>query len=391
VQFTVEEYEIVVLSATESTALETWLKENKYAIPKGAAAVLKPYVDSGLKFFVAKVDTKKVKFSKSGQAMLSPLRFHYDSESFALPIRLGMLNAKDEQDLIVHILAKERYEVSNYKNVFIPTNLEMADGVKEEFAAVYAALFDKTLDKNPGAVVTEYAWVANNCDPCPVDPISDEDAVLLGADLLPSLKDYEYDYASQLTLTRLHARYDQRSLGEDLIFKVGKPVVGGREEYEYNEKTGHEKVKNHFDAKVDEGGYNNFQARYIIRHPWTGKIACKDPVRGVWGGPPDDPYGGWEPQAARDLAFAPRGKVKLNESVKQDVPAIGLKQKKRFFKRKKKSAEFFPEETAPTKNLPAFIEAPSNSTPMQWGFGFSLLGGLFLLGSTVGARKKRDD
>jgi hypothetical protein len=36
-----------------------------------------------MKFFVAKVDPKKVRFDAKGQAMLSPLRFHYDSEHFA--------------------------------------------------------------------------------------------------------------------------------------------------------------------------------------------------------------------------------------------------------------------------------------------------------------------
>jgi hypothetical protein len=98
-QFTVAEYEIVILSAEDSTGLDTWLKQEKYNIPEGAAPVLKPYVDGGMKFFVAKVDPTKVTFNSDGQAMLSPLRFHYDAESFALPIRLGMLNAKDKQDL----------------------------------------------------------------------------------------------------------------------------------------------------------------------------------------------------------------------------------------------------------------------------------------------------
>ena len=35
---------------------------------------------------------------------------------------------------------------------------------------------------------------------------------------------------------------------------------------------------------------NNFQGRYAIRHWWTGPIACKNPQRGVWGGPPDGGY-----------------------------------------------------------------------------------------------------
>src|SRR5688572_28667223 len=59
-QFTVGEYEIVILSAKESTGLDSWLRDNKYNIPKGADTVLQPYISAGLKFFVAKVDIKKV-------------------------------------------------------------------------------------------------------------------------------------------------------------------------------------------------------------------------------------------------------------------------------------------------------------------------------------------
>ena len=103
-QFTVGEYQIVILSAKNSTGLDTWLRQEKYKIPEGAAPYLKPYVEAGSKFFVAKVDARKVKF-ENGQAMLSPLRFHYDSAEFALPIRLGMMNSAGTQDLIVNILA----------------------------------------------------------------------------------------------------------------------------------------------------------------------------------------------------------------------------------------------------------------------------------------------
>ena len=81
---------------------------------------------AGSKFFVAKVDPTKVKFEGNGRATLSPLRFHYDSDEFALPIRLGLVNSAGTQDLIVNILApRQRYEVANYPNVTIPTNLDV--------------------------------------------------------------------------------------------------------------------------------------------------------------------------------------------------------------------------------------------------------------------------
>src|SRR5687767_13012686 len=98
-QFTVGEYQIVILSAKESTGLDTWLRREKYNIPKGAEPLLRPYVESGSKFFVAKVDPKKVKFVDN-RADLSPLRFHYDSDQFVLPIRLGLANSGGTQDLI---------------------------------------------------------------------------------------------------------------------------------------------------------------------------------------------------------------------------------------------------------------------------------------------------
>src|SRR5207344_2874853 len=130
-----------------------WLLQQKYHIPDGAEPLLRPYVESGSKFFVAKVDPSKVVFDSDGRAALSPLRFHYDSEEFSLPIRLGLANSSGTQDLIVNILAPhQRYEVANYKNVTIPTNIDLRSGVKGDFPGFYAALYDRTLEKHPRAV-----------------------------------------------------------------------------------------------------------------------------------------------------------------------------------------------------------------------------------------------
>jgi hypothetical protein len=119
-QFEVGEYEVVVLSATDSMALDTWLRAEKYNIPAGAEPMLKPYIESGMFFFVAKVNLKKVK-RENGRAVLSPLRFHYDTDTFQLPVRLGLLNARGPQDLIIHILARsQRYEAANLPNVDDP-------------------------------------------------------------------------------------------------------------------------------------------------------------------------------------------------------------------------------------------------------------------------------
>jgi hypothetical protein len=43
---------------------------------------------------------------------------------------------------------------------------------------------------------------------------------------------------------------------------------------------------------------NNYQARFVVRHPWKGPVACQSPERGVWGGPPK----GAKPAASKKIA-----------------------------------------------------------------------------------------
>lgn len=423
-KFDVGEYDVVILSAKDAGGLDTWLRQEQYKIPSGAEPYFRPYVDAGSKFFVAKVDPRRVTFEK-GQVALSPLRFHYDSQEFSLPVRLGLINSKGTQDLVVNILAKERYEPANYPSVTIPTNLDLAEGSKEQFGRFYAALFDRTLEKNPRAVVTEYAWDAGTCDPCPGPTLQQEDFATLGADALPDATpsgstrvnvalvtgkasksaqsvvpdrflsrveqcwglaqarkpklgridvavswnaegkvkdarvaanetgDAEFaecvrkPFASGLmppeegemtigyaltrpvqapyrpwTLTRLHARYTKEALGADIVFRAAPPITGGREVHGPKGELEHGATKTQ--------GSNNFQGRYAIRHPWVGPIECKEPKRGIWGGPwydPHRPYGRQDSQpiAAEKTAFAPRGKVQLASFVRSDVPELDVK------------------------------------------------------------------
>jgi hypothetical protein len=327
-QFSVGEYDIVVLSAKDALGLESWLTQEKYKIPEGSAALFRPYIQQGMKFFVAKVNAKKVTFDKgpgadgvgrgNGMAALSPLRFHYDSEKFELPIRLGLINAKEKQDLIVHILARnQRFEVANYPNVTIPTNIDLVPSAKSEFPFFYVSLFDRTLKANPKAVITEYAWQASSCDPCPTSPLSEEDFQTLGADVVPSkgvVKD-QFDPTQGYVLTRLHARYDKTSLGEDLVFRAAKPIVGGREFL--TDGTSLEQG-----SKPDS--INNFQARYAIRYPWTGPVKCKEPFYGRWGGPPANKLAEGV-KAAQGTAFVERDPTKVEKLAESSIAELQVK------------------------------------------------------------------
>ena len=86
-----------------------------------------------------------------GQAVLSPLRFHYDSEKFELPVRLGLVNSSGAQDLIVHVIAKGRYELANRTNVFVPTNVDLKPAAQPVFGGFYAELLERTFKKHPAA------------------------------------------------------------------------------------------------------------------------------------------------------------------------------------------------------------------------------------------------
>ena len=333
-KFDVGEYEIVILSAKDATGLDGWLRASNYKIPEGAEPYLRPYVTQGSKFFVAKVNVAKVQFEK-GQAVLSPLRFHYDSDRFTLPVRLGLINSSGTQDLIVNVVARaQRYEAANYPNVTIPTNLDVAEGARGKFGAFYNALFDRVVATHPRAVVTEYAWDTGSCDPCPGPVLDAKDLAVLGADVVPPSSAPPRGPGSSgiglggsardgFVLTRMHVRYDKSGLGEDLVFRAVDPIEGGREWSTVPGKSASPGAR--------PAPQNNFQARYAIRHPWKGPMACEHPRRGVWGEPvaaadAGPRLGGSGPPVlpATKIAFAPREGVSLASLLRSPVPEIAL-------------------------------------------------------------------
>ena len=235
--YTVGEYDIVILSGTQSDGLETWLRENGYHVPKGAAAALKPYIRQQMKFFVAKVNLEEQ--AQTGVAYLRPLQFAFESERFMLPVRLGMQNARGPQDLVLYVLtAGGRVETTNYRTVKMPANMELPVYVRGEFARTYKALFAaQTAREDYRAMFTEYFWDMSWCDPCAANPLSPEE--LRQAGVFWADPAQGQGGGQPVMLTRLHLRYTRESLPEDLVFQ------------ETQDRT-------------------NFQARYVLRHPWSG-------------------------------------------------------------------------------------------------------------------------
>ncbi len=305
-QYTLEEYDIVSLSATQSDGLETWLRENGYTIPKGASAALKPYINQGMKFFVAKVNLKEQ--SRLGYSTLRPLQFAFESEKFMLPMRLGMLNAPPNkpQDLIVYVLTKNgRVESSNYRTAKLAANENIPPFVKPKFKEFYKALYDSSTAREDYRVVfTEYFWDMGWCDPCAADPLTQTELrkagvfwvggddvqvtgstssppfaqPLPGTSRLPARPMPPIGGGAQpVMLTRLHVRYTANTFPEDLMFTQTKDR-------------------------------QNWQTRYVIQNPYGGSVAacsavvaskdceamCKAKVTEVSRAAPEESRSGWD-------------------------------------------------------------------------------------------------
>jgi hypothetical protein len=244
--YTIGEYDIVILSAKFSDGLETWLIQNGYKIPTGASEALKPYISQKMKFFVAKVNLKEQK--TTGLTYLRPIQFAFESEKFMLPIRLGMINSQGEQELLLYVLTKSgRVETTNYRTVKLPSNIEVPEFVKGDFANFYTSMFNYQAKKeNMRVVFTEYFWDMNWCDPCASEPLNKSELSSLGVFWLEDgQNDKQFGSgANPVKVTRMHIKYSSQTFPEDPVFQQTSDVT-------------------------------NFQGRYIIRHPWTGnRNAC---------------------------------------------------------------------------------------------------------------------
>jgi hypothetical protein len=243
--YTVGEYDILILSATESSGLIKWLDQNDYRIPKGAEDVVDSYLKQDMRFFVAKVNLKEQ--TKLGYSKLRPLQVAYESNKFMLPIRLGTLNANGKQELYIYALTKTgRVETTNYRTVKLPSNNEVPEFVQNEFGDFYRAMFARqTKKENDRGVFLEYAWDMAWCDPCAADPLSADELRKLGVYWVEGNRGQGFapSPAQNVFVTRLHVRYDRKHFPEDLVFQ-------------------------------ETGDRQNYQGRYVIRHPWKGQPQC---------------------------------------------------------------------------------------------------------------------
>jgi hypothetical protein len=118
--------------------------------------------------------------------------------------------------------------------------------VKDQFGAFYKAMFDRAVkQEDMRAIFVEYAWDMGWCDPCASAPMTNKELVELGARWIGDDQSLAYrsGMGTNAYVTRLHVRYDASHFPEDL-------------------------------ALLETRDRENFQGRYVLRHPWKGTSTC---------------------------------------------------------------------------------------------------------------------
>ncbi len=237
-QYSVGEYDIVVITATKPADLVAFLNSNGYKVPAAATETVGSYLRQGMHFFLAKVNMSRLK-QENATGFLRPIQVTYQSPKFMLPIRLGMVNAAGPQDMIVMALTRRgRVETVNYPTVKVPTGVNVPMYVESRFGQFYDALFERQVQRNGASTFLEYAWNLGSCDPCSAPPMDTAELKALGASWVE-----QNTWQQQAFVTRLHVRYDNAHFPEDLVLQ-------------------------------ETPDQQPFQARYVMQHPFTGRATC---------------------------------------------------------------------------------------------------------------------
>lgn len=206
-EYTVGSYDITVLSASESADLFRWLNDNGYYVAEATVPVIQEYLDEGMNFLAARVSEEAE--GADGTA-LTPLKIAYESEIFAIPIKLAAATSPGQQDMLIYAITDAddgRVGISNYDDLgvtdaciwnFEDPNVSFGDFYEQRFAAAW---------QEAGEIgwQTEWAGVNWDCNPCSGYQISEQDLADLGFE------------GTNHALTRLHVRYTRETATQDLV------------------------------------------------------------------------------------------------------------------------------------------------------------------------------
>ena len=169
-----------------------------------------------------------------------------------LPIRLGMVNADGPQELSsTRSPARAGWRPPTTAPSACPRTPRSPSSSRTSSASFYKAMFAEQVKRRtcaPSSSNTPGTWAGATRAPPTRSP---RDELRAARRLLGAAAGRPCAGAQNVFLTRLHLRYDAAHFPEDLVFQ-------------------------------ETADRENFQGRYILRHPWTGER----PLRGGAALPP---------------------------------------------------------------------------------------------------------
>ncbi|MBL8619127.1 MAG: DUF2330 domain-containing protein [Deltaproteobacteria bacterium] len=209
-EYLVGDYEITILSATESGALFTWLNDHDYSLTPAVVPALEGYIAEGMYFMAARVSEGA---AAADGAALPPLQVRYESAAFSIPLKLAALSSPGEQDMILYMMLDQSHTglrggIANYPEFTVPDQCIWGEQGVDDFEAFYESRFRPAWEAaGPAAWTVEWAGGWGDCSPCSGVSLSAEDIEALGFVGAPE----------QHYLTRVHMRYTTAGAVEDLM------------------------------------------------------------------------------------------------------------------------------------------------------------------------------
>lgn len=168
-EFSVDEYQVLVLSAEDSADLAGWLTARDYHLPDGAGPVLQSYQARNWHFVAVRLTAARSPVAAGAPASaaasapeLKPLAISFDTDTPVFPLHISSLSSSrtEETSVLLYVIAPRRVEVANYRTTEISTKGWTGD----YFPRFYEGRFRQAIGSPPGFAV-EYVGRSDGSRP----------------------------------------------------------------------------------------------------------------------------------------------------------------------------------------------------------------------------------
>ena len=204
-------YETTQLSATDGTALRTWLKGHGYVLPDAIAPIVDAYIAEGFGFLAIKL------VPGSDVSRMVPIRIAFDGASPSLPLRMVAAGTGSFVGIKLFVFGEGRWEAQNFPNAEIATKDLVWDFRAN--GSNLSQLEDQVVTAAPRSWITETAddyGRAQFFDGLPPGTTSGDAGTVFSSDTDQAEIEKAFPGRSHLTITRLFAQLPASALADDL-------------------------------------------------------------------------------------------------------------------------------------------------------------------------------